>query len=430
MFRTFLLLALFASSASARTMTLDDAVRTALAQHPSYAAAQASADAARESVGTSRAAFYPTVAADAGYRRFETHAFLPKGIPIATDPVVGPADDWSAGVDVRYTLYDHGARSAELAGAKAAHAAAGAGAEATRADVVFGVHEAFYRLAAATAARTSAEAQLDRAEAHVQLAQTRLDAGAVPPLDVIRARTAAANARVALANTTAASDVARGALNTAMGRPAETPLEIHATSSLAPSETFDVGAAIARAIEARPEARAAREREGFRRALVGVAAAARGPKARLSAGYGTRDSEFVPEDADWYAAVNVDIPLFDGHATRHRVAAANADTRRQKAETEAVLLAIRQEVWGSAATLTQRREAVHAAEIATREAAEASRLAGARYEAGAGTINDLLDAETARLEAETMLVRARFEENLALATFRKSAAMLVEPATE
>ncbi|MGZ5445628.1 MAG: TolC family protein [Thermoanaerobaculia bacterium] len=413
------LLALFALPAVAEPLTLDDCVRAALEQHPSYAAATAAADAARESVGVARAAFYPTLAADAAYRRFETHVFLPEGLPLTFDPVVGPIDDWSAGVDVRYTLYDHGARRSELAGARAAHASAGAGTDATREQIVFAVHDAFYRLAAWMSSSDAAAERLRRAEAHVALARARLDAGAVPPVDVIRARTVAANARLVIANTRAATDVARGALNAAMGRPAESPLEIAPSSESIPA--VDVEAAIQGALQQRPEALAAREKEAVQRARVGVAQSAFGPKARVTAGYGVRDSRLFPQDPDWYAAINLDVPLFDGNATRHRVAAANAEVRRQEAETAAVLNAIRQEVWSTGTTLEQRREAVVAAEAARQEAGEAVRLATARYDAGAGTINDLLDAEAALLEAETQIVRVRFEEQIAYAAFRKAA---------
>jgi outer membrane protein TolC len=358
------------------------------------------------------------LSADAAYRRFQTHVFLPEGLPLALEPIVGPIDDWSGGVDVRYTLYDHGARNAELAAAQAAHAGASAGAEGTREQLVFAVHDAFYRLAAAQAAQATAQERLQRAEAHVALAQARLDAGAVPPVDVLRARTVAANARLVIANANAAADVARGALNAAMGRPADSPLEIAPSPEAIPQ--VDVGAAIARALDERPEARAAREREAAQRARIGVAKSAYGPKARVNAGYGVRDSDFVPNDPDWYAGVSVDIPLWDGHATRHRVAAANAEVRRLEAETAAILNAIRQEVWSAGTTLRQRREAVLAAEAARAEAAEAVRLASARYEAGAGTINDLLDAETALLDADTAIIRARFDEQSAWAAFRRA----------
>jgi outer membrane protein len=420
-FRT-LFFALFALPAVADPLTLEECVSIALAQHPSYAAANAATDAARASVGVARAAYYPTLAADAAYRRFATHVFLPEGLPLAVDPVVGPIDDWSGGVDVRYTVYDHGARRSELAGAQAAHAGASAGAEATRDQVVFAVHDAFYRLAAWLSAGEAASERLQRAEAHVALAQARLDAGAVPPVDVIRARTVAANARLVIANTRAATDVARGALNAAMGRPAETPLEIAPKTDAVPQ--VDVEAAIGRALENRPDAVAARQREAVQRARVGVAESAYGPKARVSAGYGVRDSRFVPQDPDWYAGFNIDIPLFDGNATRNRVAIANAEVRRQQAETAVVVNAIRQEVWSAGTTLLQRREAVDAAETARTEAAEAVRLATARYEAGAGTINDLLDAEAALLDADTQIVRARFEEQSAYAAFRKAAGEL------
>ncbi len=428
MFRALVIFSLLAaaSPADAQIRTLDECIRVALATHPSVAAADATVDAARESAGAALSAFYPVVTASADYTRFETHAFLPSGIPITAEPMIGPTDNWGGGVGLRFTLYDHGTRRAEVAAARAVESSTVARAAATRDDVVYAVHTAYWQLAAALQMKRAAQAGLDRAAAHLQIAQHRLDAGAVPPIDVVRARTSVANARLALANARSAADLARGALNSAIGVSPDTPLQIDAGAAEAPTTASnDISAALDRAVARRPELRAARERERAQRATADAARAARGPKVRLGAGYGVRDSKFLPDDRDWHAGVAVEVPLFDGYATRHREAGARAELRRQEADTAVLLVAIRQEVWSASASMRQRSEAVHAAEAAQVDAAEAARLAEARYDGGAGTISDLLDAEAALLQADADLVRARFDERLASTSFRRATGELI-----
>jgi outer membrane protein len=54
------------------------------------------------------------------------------------------------------------------------------------------------------------------------------------------------------------------------------------------------------------------------------------------------------------------------------------------------------------------------------EAQEALRLARARYDAGAGTINDLLDAEAALTQAESLRIQTVYGEQVAISALRRA----------
>lgn len=409
---TFALALLLGGNAAAEELTLDRAVAEALANNPSVRAAGDNAASMAEAIGIARAAYYPTLSADARGARWQSHAFLPssltKQIPIST---IGPTDDWSAGIDVSYLLYDSGRRRAEVAAARAA--ATGAEAEAGRAalEIVFAVHQTFFAIEAADAAIRATDSRLARSEDHLRLATVRKEAGAVPSIDVVRSRVAIANARAALARAQANRAIAAGTLNTLLGRAVDAPVAIATQPEARPLPSLDD--ALRAALESRPELAAARHRAEASRSLVDVARSASGPRVALQGGYGWRDDAFLPEDNEWSVGVGVNIDIFTGFARRHRVARAKLEQKRDEAQAADVELRVRKDVWAALQEAAQATATVDAANEAVREAEEAVRLAHARYEAGAGTINDLLDAESALLAAQSQQIASAFDREAA-----------------
>ena len=106
--------------ATGKTLDLEFAVRIALDQNPLNRAASEGITVAKEAVGEARAPFYPDLGLNAGYSRWERHAFLPNGIGrLGIPSLIGPTNDWFSGLATRYTLFDFGQRRAELKAAQA-----------------------------------------------------------------------------------------------------------------------------------------------------------------------------------------------------------------------------------------------------------------------------------------------------------------------
>ena len=95
-------------------------------------------------------------------------------------------------------------------------------------------------------------------------------------------------------------------------------------------------------------------------------------------------------------------------------------------EAQAVGVAdqIGQEVWAATTALASAGEAVRQATETRSEAEQSVAFARARYEAGAGTLNDLLDAESALTQAETSLVAAELSYRLATALVERAQGQL------
>ncbi|MBI2516272.1 MAG: TolC family protein [Opitutae bacterium] len=418
------LLALAAVRLAAAPLTLEDCLRLSAEKHPALTAAEAGVAAAGEAVGEARAPYYPQVDLNAGYHRFQRRAFLPSGLALpgrAAPDQIGPLDDWTGGLSSRVTLYDFGERRAGLDAAVARRGAAEAEATAAQADVRLAVQAAFYALAAAQDLQAVAEKNLARTQRHLRMAEVRHQTGAAPQADVLRLQAEVAAAQLQLISAQSAARIATGRLNTAMGRPAETPLAIAAPEAAPPPpEAADLATAIDRALARRPELHSAEQRTVAARASVAAARAARAPKLRADGLFGWNDTAWLPETREWQAGVSVDLPVFDAGSRAHRVARSRAELTREEANLENRRLQIRQEVWAAAADLDRTRASITANEASVRASTESLRVVQERYENGAAVVTDLLDTQTALARAEASLAAARWDYLTARAAFDRA----------
>ncbi len=390
-------------------------VRIALDTNPLVRAAQEGVAAARESIGVARASYYPKLDLDASYRRFDTHVFLPVGLPVSAT-TVGPTDDWGASVKTAYILFDSGQRRAERDAAVATGKAAAHDAVQVRQDVVLGVNRAYYRVLSALAARSAVATHLARSHDHLEIARTRHAAGAVPKSDVLRAEVELADAQLAVVSADGAVRVAYGELNTAIGLPVDFPVTVSDSDEpIQPPAADSTKSALDQALNNRPELQGARERTAAANRHVAAVKGAYGPQLVAQGAFGWRDSEFLPQDKDWSAGLSVRVPLFTGFARTHRVTRAATEVRAMEGETAALAARIQQEVWTASSALEEAHQSVLQSEVLRAAAEESLRFARARYEAGAGTIADLLDTESALTQAEASHVSAVFNYHVAKA---------------
>lgn len=392
-----------AAAEAPEALTLEACVDIALDRNPVREAARHGVAIAEETVGIARAPYYPELAAAASWSRSQHRPFVSRDFARRIFPDLGkPTDDWLAGFTARYTISDGGLRAAQYRKALALQGAAEEEAEGVRQDLVFEVQDSFYRLAAALQVRRVAEENLSRAQAHRQLAQRLKEAGAVAKADVLRAEVEVADARLALTRAEGLTRNARGQLNVTLGLPAASTVEIApGEPRISPPAHVNPEKAIEEALLARPEIRAALENVAADEAGVAAARSAYRPRLYAEAGYDHRDNRFPPEDEEWSVGVNLNWTLFSGYARKHELNRAHATLSRRQAEVQQRILRVQQEVWAAHSGVRESREAVETAQQEVASAAESMRAARTRYEVGAATVNDLLDAQTALARAET-----------------------------
>ncbi len=416
------------TAAGGNPLTLAACVRIALDENPALQASREGVASARASVGMARSPYYPAVSLEAGYRRWESHAFLPEGLTgMTVSPVIGPTDDWSSGLRAGYLLFDSGERAARLRSALSRQGLAEEEEAGIRQDIALAVHQAFYSMLSVREAHLVAQQNLERAEAHLRLAQEYWEAGAVPKADVIRARVEAADAKLQLVRAESAVGQARGKLNRAMGLPVELDTEIDPSREEMDSpDKIDITGAMDQAVRSRPELKAALHRKEEAQSSIDIARSSFGPSSKADAGYGVRDSEFLPGDQDWSVGVKVDLPLFQGFKRGHDVSRAKHELAKQDAEIRYLVLQVREEVWSSHLKFKESHQATLASEAIVTDARESMRMTRERYEAGAATATDLIDAQTTLMRAEYVRVEARWGYFSARSAFDRAAGTILD----
>jgi|AMWB02.1.fsa_nt_gi outer membrane protein len=411
-----------------KPLTLSACVRIGLDENPTLRAAREGVAAARESVGMAKAPYYPTLGLGGAYRRWETHAFLPEGLPgVENLTVIGPTDDWSSGLLARFLIFDSGKRAAQLRTALSGQGIAEAEEAGIRQDIALAVHQAFYSSLSTLEAQTVAEQNKTRADDHLNLVREFRAAGAVPQADVIRAQVEVANAKLQLVKARSAIKFAGGNLNTAMGLPVEMKIDLDAeNTNMVSPDSIDVYKAFDQAIQHRPVLKAALHRINIARNAIDIAKSAFGPVVMAIAGYGYRDSQFLPEDKDWSAGIGIEVPLFDGFKHSHDLSRTKHELAKEEAQVRHLVLKVREEVWNAHLALKESYEAAQASEAVVRDARESMRMTRERYEAGVATATDLLDANTTQTRADYMLVEARWNYHSAHAALDRATGAILD----
>lgn len=407
-------------------LSLNQCVAIALDRNPLQRAAAEGVAAAKATAGLARSSYYPKVDATGGYSRWERHIFLPEGI---TQPgmssTVGPTDDWTASLNLRYNLYDSGKRRAELMSALSQQQVSEQTVHQVRQDIILNVHRAYYGYLAALDANAIAQQNLKRADNHLQIAQSRFSAGQIPQAEVLRVKVDVSEANLSLVRTNKILRVAQAQLNTAMGLPAEMPVEITIRQAAIQEPTQEnLSVALQKAVYLRPELKAALNRISSAKSNVQAAQSEYGPNLSAKASYGRQDDGFFPEDDSSMVGLFVELPLFDGFARDNKVRHAKAKLSEQEALVQNLILQVKQQVWNDFAKLKEAYQAIQATETIVEEAQESMRLTQERYQVGQSTTNDLLDARTALVRAEGNRAQANWDYFISLADFERSAGVL------
>ena len=115
----------------------------------------------------------------------------------------------------------------------------------------------------------------------------------------------------------------------------------------------------------------------------------------------------------WDIGVSMRWSLFDGGRVRAETAEAAANRRATEARLRDFDSVIEVEIRQRMADLDSARASIEAAEAGVRAAMEARRVLAERFSAGVATNTDVLGAQTALLQAELDLTRARANAELA-----------------
>ena len=394
------------------TITMGQVVEIALENNPLTRASYLQARSAAAVLGSKKAPYYPSLDASASFTRANNSPLNPGS--------GATYDSYGPGVTLNYLLLDLGGRAANVEDARLGLIAADWSHNATIQGVILGVETAYVGYLNAKAQLEAAAVDVKQAQAAMDAATTRHDAGLGTIAEVLQARTALSQAH--LSEQTADGQVLalRGALATAMGLPANTPYDVGRLPADVPLDhaTGAVEDLIATARLRRPDLEAARALAAKANAHVKSVRSDGLPNLSLSANaYRTYfDPAFGTKYRnDWSATALVTVPLFTGFKSTYDIRQAVEDAGVARAQADALDQEVVLEVWQSYYSFKTATQLVKTSRDLLASAEESERVALGRYKEGVGTIIDLLTAQTALASARAQEIFARSSWYMALA---------------
>jgi outer membrane protein TolC len=387
------------------------AIDIALANSPRTRTTWQAARAAAEEVGSQRSQLYPDIdllgteqrqkgTVGGGQITFQQTTFVPA-------------------VNLSWLLLDFGGRAADVEEAREALYAADFAHNQQIQDVVLDVTTAYYGYVSVRALAEAAQSDLDAARRNLEAADRRHDAGLATIADVLQAKTEVSAAQLQLQTAEGRGNVIRGNLATAMGLPADLPVDAEPLDDNVPvvAASESIESTLGVSLEQRPELQAARARA--------LAATARIRQERSDAlptvSLGANDNRIyynIPgrdPGTNYAAFLQVRVPLFSGFEHRHDVERARAEAEEENARVASLADDVRLEVWTSYYDLQTAAQQYATTLDLLAAADESARVAAGRYQEGVGNILDLLSAQRtlANARAQKILSRASWLSSVA-----------------
>ncbi|MBC5762986.1 efflux transporter outer membrane subunit [Ramlibacter albus] len=247
-------------------------------------------------------------------------------------------------------------------------------------------------------------------EDSLRLTRLRFENGVASEIDYRLAQSLAETARATLAQLQRQRANDLNLLGLLLGEPVPPEFQTGATTQAVRLPDLPAGTPSDVLVQ-RPDVRQAEQQLVAANANIGAARAAFFPRITLTAGIGTASSDlsglFGGGSWGWTAAPSLLQPIFDAGRNRAGLAAALAGRDIALAQYERAIQSAFREVADALAARTTWSDQLQAQSgvVAAEEAR--TRLARLRYEAGAASYLDLLDAQRSLFTAEQLLVQTR-----------------------
>lgn len=380
-------------------LTVVEAVDLALCRHPQTRELWAQARVQAAQLGMAEAAWRPRV--DARVSWLEKRS--------------GEVDSrqQTAELSLSWLLYDSGLRAANAENARQLLAAALASRDASLQAVFFASLQAYYNTHALNAVLLAAKQAEAAAARSLETAEARYRAGTATPADRLLARTAGSQARLARIRSEGELRNAYGTLANALGFSAAQPLVLAPLPTLSslPQFTDKVERLIADAQRRRPDLLAAEAQVQAAEAALAAARAQGQPSLSLVAGpqwqtLAGRDTQAGS------IGLTLNVPLYTGHENTWRIRQAEAQRELRQAQQERQGNQVALDVWKAWHGLRTAAEAWQASGDLLASAEQSAKVAFGRYQAGVGTVLDLLTAQAAEASARQQRIQSELDWNV------------------
>lgn len=397
-------------AAQERTVTLPDAIKLALRAQPTYITAVGNANTAhakqREYIG----AWLPTITVPTSVSQSSSTRFNATTQEVVSAPAT---TSYSAGLNLNMTIFDGLRRESQgrLNGASAN--SADASVVSAKFSVVLSTKQAFYTALAANEQVAAAQLAVQRSSEQLKVTRDKLKNGSAIRSDTLQAFVDLGNAQLSLLNAQTTREQQEANLARLIGVDGE----VRPVGDTAPPVpvALDTAALRSEALRNSPTIEAADAQARVADASVGVARASYFPSITASYrnSYGGTDLSALADT--WSASLGLSWTIFNGFTRETGMASAGAQRDAAQAAADDARRGVNAQATQYFAALAAAQQQAAIGQTSRAAAAEGLRIVQERYRLGAATIVDVLTAQASLSSAESQLVTAHLNYQIAKA---------------
>lgn len=296
--------------------------------------------------------------------------------------------------------------------AQAGVEAAEAQKRATEIEVIVGACQSAFQVLRLQQLVVVAEQRLTSVAEHRRIAQAMYEAGTAPQFEVVQAETELARAKGDLIQARTAVAQQKALLRQILVLPQERELIVE--EGVVPSApAAELKELIAQAWQNRPEIAAAEAAIRAQEAHLRLAQANYDPTLALVGQLNNQTESAATPEFNWNIAAAFKMPIYAGREKYAKIAQAEAALASARLNLEQAREYVALQVAQALLSLQNAQEALTVAEQGEREAQERLRIARVRFANGMGLGVEVLDAQTALTAAQTEVISARYNVQVA-----------------
>jgi len=426
--KTLIILSIFilcAAGLSAETLTLDNCIELALKNHPDVISARNSVGVANSELWNAAGAFLPSLSVGGGVS--ESH--YPQEIQtVIGDEVVSSgkiAKNYSLSASARLTIFDGGQNLFNYLAAKANKAYNKYQAEGSEQSLILTVKSYYFAYLAALRIKESREEAVKRGEEQLKLAQSKFEVGSASKSDVLKAKVQYGNDKLDLIDAQNGIEKAFADLAYVIGIDVNSDI-IFSPDYIVKDYEGSENDAMAFGLTHYPGLLASEKSMAEAKNNLRSAWGEFLPTVTVSFSKSYQNkfwhvvNDLPYEDSRWSISTSVSLPIFANFSRYSSISRAKANLNNARASYYYAKNNVALEIKKAYLDMSKAREKLTVTEENVAAAEEDMALVQEKYNLGAATILELLDAQVSLITAQYDKIQSEFDYNLAVATLENA----------
>ena len=286
------------------------------------------------------------------------------------------------------------------------------------------VSEAFYGTLVALEFVRVVQQSVSLVEEQLAIAEMSLEAGAATNFDVLRAKVQLANASSQFIRAQNGVQTAKNAYKTVLNIPLSENISVKGTLEVPENHKIPVlnlNALVQQALDDRPEVHRTQFTEHAARKQIDIAKTRSRPDLGFFTNYQISQNERLTEmNRIWSLGLQINIPIFDGFATRAAVQQSESTLKQVQLGGTQVKVGVEFEVRAAYLNLRGAETIIEVQREAVAQARESVRIANLQFQNGVITTVALTDTQLALAQAEVNRLQAYHDYLVGLARLEKA----------